>query len=238
MSDAVPTLTIGIPVYDGVDLLDVAAPCEVFNWMAQAVAESTTLPPAVRQAAITVHVLAKTTAPVRTRAGLPIVPTAAFDEVPGLDLLWVPGGDPAALKTLMADEDFLRRLRLWAGGARIVASVCEGALLLAAAGLLDGYRATTHWAFIPCLKEYEKVHVVGGPDCWPRYVVDPPTPAGSGTRVTGGGVSSGLDEALKLVELLFDRAAAENVQVNIQYFPDPPVKGTITPLTGCLLDSI
>lgn len=229
MSDGMRTLTIGIPVYDQVDLLDVAAPCEVFNWMADAVSGTCT---------VTVHVLAKTRAKVCTRAGLPIFPTATFDEVPSLDVLWVPGGSPPQLKARMQDEDFLRRLRLWAGGAQYVTSVCEGAMLLAAAGLLDGYRATTHWAFVPCLAQYPNIHVVGGPECWPRYVVDPPTPSGSGTRVTGGGVSSGLDEALKLVELLFDRATAEGVQVNIQYFPDPPVKGTITPMTGCLLDSV
>jgi transcriptional regulator GlxA family with amidase domain len=229
MSDPRRTLVIGIPVYDQVDLLDVAAPCEVFNWMAQAVADRCT---------VTVHVLAKRAGKVCTRAGLPIVPTATFDQVPALDVLWVPGGSPPQLKARMEDEDFLQQLRLWAGGAQYVTSVCEGAMLLAAAGLLDGYRATTHWAFVPCLAQYPNIHVVGGPDCWPRYVVDPPTPAGSGTRVTGGGVSSGLDEALKMVELLFDRATAEGVQVNIQYFPDPPVAGSITPMTSCLLDSV
>lgn len=229
MSDGKRTLTIGIPVYDQVDLLDVAAPCEVFNWMGDAVAETCT---------VTVHVLAKSRARVCTRAGLPILPTATFAEVPALDVLWVPGGSPAQLKARMQDEPFLQHLRDWAKDAQYVASVCEGALLLDAAGLLDGYRATTHWAFVPCLAQNRNIHVVGGPDCWPRYVVDPPGGGVKGTRVTGGGVSSGLDEALKLVELLFDRATAEGVQVNIQYFPDPPVKGTITAMSGCLLDTI
>jgi transcriptional regulator GlxA family with amidase domain len=222
---SLPTLTLGIPVYEGVDLLDVAGPLEVFDWMKREVAGT---------AAVTVHVLAETTAPVRTRAGLRIIPTATFGEVQGLDVLWVPGGDVCPLYARMKDEAFLERLRKYAGGARYVASVCEGALLLAAAGLLDGYRATTHWAFIPCLAEYERIHPVGSvAEGFPRFVVDPETPGGFGTRVTGGGISSGLDESLKLVELLFGTAVAESVQVNIQYFPDPPVQGTIPGSDAC-----
>jgi len=225
MSYAAPTLTIGIPVYEGVDLLDVTGPLEVFDWMASAVK---------KECAVTLQVMAATSAPVRTRAGLRIIPTATFGEVPGVDVLWVPGGDVCPLYALMKDEAFLDRLRLWGGGARYVASVCEGALLLAAAGLLDGYRATTHWAFIPCLEAYPAIHVVGSvKEGFPRYVVDPETPGGFGTRVTGGGISSGLDESLRLVELLFGTATAESVQVSIQYFPEPPVHGAIPGSTTC-----
>jgi cyclohexyl-isocyanide hydratase len=224
MSYDAPALTIGIPLYEGVDLLDVAAPCEVFDWMRRAVTST---------CAVTVHVMARTKSPVRTRAGLPLVPTATFDEVPGVDLLWVPGGDVCSLYALMEDEAFLQRLRLWAGGARYVCSVCEGALLLAAAGLLDNYRATTHWAFLPCLRKYP-IHVVGGgPEGYPRFVVDPETADTFGTRITGGGVSSGMDESLKIVELLFGTETAQGIQLSIQYFPDPPVSGAIPTATDC-----
>lgn len=120
------------------------------------------------------------------------------------DMLWVPRG----------------RRRLVGRDARTqyVCSVCEGALLLAVAGLLDGYRVTTHWAFIPDLIEnYPKVTVADG---HPRFVLDR-------NRLTGGGISSGLDEALKLIELLTDTATAKSVQQTTQYYPDPPITSEI-----------
>jgi cyclohexyl-isocyanide hydratase len=107
--------------------------------------------------------------------------------------------------------------------ARFVASVCEGALVLAAAGLLDGYEATTHWAFVPCLKEFTKVKVVEG---HPRFVVDR-------NRITGGGISSGIDEALKLVELLSSYSVAQSVQQVTQYYPCPPVASMLPMVTQC-----
>jgi cyclohexyl-isocyanide hydratase len=109
--------------------------------------------------------------------------------------------------------------------ARFVASVCEGALLLAAAGLLDGYEATTHWQFIPCLKQFPKVKVVEG---HPRFVVDR-------NRITGGGISSGLDESLKLVEMLTSYEIAQEVQRVTQYYPCPPVTSTISDWKDCPL---
>lgn len=223
-----PTLDIGIPVYAGVDLLDLAAPAEVFSVMKEKVKD---------RCAVAVHVMGRTRAPVRTHAGLPIVPTATFDDAPGLDLLWVPGADVAPLHGMMQDEPFLDHLRRWAGGAEYVTSVCNGAMLLAAAGLLNGYRATTHWAFIPCLRQYPEVHVVekGPDDRWLRFVVDPETPGGSGTRVTGGGISSGLDESLQIVQMLFGEEVAEEVQLYIQYFPDPPVHAELQDATRCPL---
>jgi cyclohexyl-isocyanide hydratase len=97
-------------------------------------------------------------------------------------------------------------------------------MLLAAAGLLDGYEATTHWAFIPCLTErFRKVKVVDG---HPRYCLDR-------NRLTGGGVSSGLDEALELVQLLMGTGKAQYVQQSIQYYPRPPVTSEIPPAKSC-----
>jgi cyclohexyl-isocyanide hydratase len=99
-------------------------------------------------------------------------------------------------------------------------------LLLAQAGLLDGYLATTHWAFIPCLKRFPAISVAEG---HPRFVVDR-------NRVTGGGISSGLDESLKMVELLAGYEVAQKVQRFTQYYPSPPVASMIPPTDTCPLD--
>ena len=206
-------MIIGIPVYDGVDLLDVTGPYEMFNWV--------TAPGLTIEAVL----VAETRREVTSRDGVTFRPHKSFRQAGQLDVLWVPGGDPAALKRLMTDEkrrylDFLVRQ---SKNARIVASVCEGALLLAAAGLLDGYRATTHWAFIPCLKRFPKVRVVRG---HPRFVVD-------GNRITGGGISSGLDEALRLIEILTSTEIAQSVQRTTQYYPKPPVRSVLPAAGDC-----
>lgn len=210
-------MIIGIPIYDKVDLLDVAAPREMFYVMKESVPE------------VEVILLSAGGGAVTTRDGTVIKAEMAFAEAPRLDVIWVPGGDPSALTALMNDPErvYLDFLVACSDHACYTASVCEGALLLAAAGLLDGYEATTHWAFIPCLKEYPAVRVVEG---YPRFVVDR-------NRVTGGGISSGLDEALKLIELLSDYSVAQEVQRFTQYYPAPPVASVITPATSCPLQA-
>ena len=209
------TLTIGIPVYDKVDLLDVTAPYEIFNWMN----------PREGQKLVEVRLIAETAGEITTRDGFTFKAPFGFADIPALDVLWVPGGDPAALKVLMSGDDrsYLDFLIARSRTARFVCSVCEGALLLAAAGLLDGYLATTHWAFIPCLKEFPRVKVAEGT---PRFVVDR-------NRVTGGGISSGLDEALKLVVLLSSYETAQAIQRTTQYYPCPPVASTLEPAVDC-----
>lgn len=216
---------IALPVYDGVDLLDVAAPYELFQWMTSSV---------TARLAVQVKLVAATAAAVTTRDGLQLVPHGAFHEVPHVDLLWVPGGDPAALQRQMKDAAYVEFLRTRSRRAAYVTSVCEGALLLASAGLLDGCRATTHWAFIPCLKAYPRIKVAPG---FPRFVVNRRRDARGRIRyvVTGGGISSGLDEALKLIELIAGRPVAKNVQLTTQYFPRPPVTGRLKPATTCPL---
>jgi transcriptional regulator GlxA family with amidase domain len=222
MSDAPAQFLIGIPVYPGFDLMDMAAPYETLNWMA-------TEPQA--PAGTLVQVLGPSTDPVASRDFLSVTPHAAYEDVPHLDVLWVPGGSPDALAAQIGDADYMDRLRGWARTATYVVSVCEGAVLLAAAGLLDGYRATTHWAFLPCLKSYPDITVVGGRGHYPRWVLD----RGHGAqrtraaRLTGAGISAGLDEALKLVELLAGKQCAKSVQTTMQYFPKPPVDAKIRP---------
>ena len=210
-------MIIGIPIYQKVDLLDVAAPYEIFSLLGE-------FDQALQ---VEVYLIAAKPGTIKTRDGLMIKPHKIFSEVPALDVLWVPGGDPKALEKMMKDRAYLDFLITRSQKARFITSVCEGALLLAKAGLLDGYEATTHWAFIPCLKQFPAIKVVEG---FPRFVVDR-------NRVTGGGISSGLDEALKLVELLSSYQIAQQIQQRTQYYPCPPVASTIPQNTPCPLRS-
>jgi cyclohexyl-isocyanide hydratase len=207
-------MKLGIPVYEGVDLLDVAGPYEMFKWVDPAKALETII-------------LSTDGGSVTTMNGICFEAHASFAATPSLDVLWVPGGDPKSLSKIMSDpqSDYLAYLKKIAKNARWVCSVCEGALLLACAGLLDGHKATTHWAFIDCLKRFSRIDV---DTAHPRFVV-------SGNRLTGGGISSGLDEALKLIALLFDKKTAEAVQVSTQYFPKPPISGRIPTTPPCMV---
>ena len=211
-------IVIGIPVYEGVDLLDVTGPYEMLNWMNQP-----GQPPVV-----TVHLLAEAAGAVTTRDGFTFKAGTSFEDAPALDIIWVPGGAVEALKRLMyaACPTYLDFLRARAPAARYVCSVCEGALLLGQAGLLGGYCATTHWAFVNCLKQFPGVRVAEGT---PRFVHDR-------DRLTGGGISSGLDEALKLIELLAGTEMAIGVQQTTQYYPAPPVASCLPPPGKCPLD--
>lgn len=206
-------MIIGIPVYNEVDLLDVTGPYEIFQWMNQA------------GQLVDVQLIGETPSDITSRDGFTFKVHKTFEQVTALDVLWVPGGNPRALKILMSGPNrrYLDFLVAQSNHARYVASVCEGALLLAAAGLLDGYEATTHWAFIPCLKRFPKVKVVEGT---PRFHVDR-------NRVTGGGISSGLDEAFKMVELLSNTEIAQDIQRTTQYYPSPPVTSTLPPVERC-----
>jgi transcriptional regulator GlxA family with amidase domain len=207
-------MILGIPVYEGVDLLDVAGPYEMFKWVDP------------RKGLETV-ILSAEGGPVKTVNGIRFEAHASFAATPALDVLWVPGGDPKVLGEIMSDpaSPYLAYLRQVAAGAKWVCSVCEGALLLARAGLLDGHQATTHWAFVPCLQRFAAIDVDTANQ---RFIV-------SGNRLTGGGISSGLDEALKLIALLFDEKTAKDVQVTTQYFPKPPVEGRIPAAPACMV---
>lgn len=195
-------MKLGIPIYESVNLLDVAGPLEMFYWAGRSNPLETVLVSSDGRGVSSIN-------------GVRFEAQASFAEVPKLDILWVPGGDPAALEEIMKDPNspYLEYLRQVAVGATWVCSVCEGALLLARAGLLDGYRATTHWQFVNCLQQFPKIDVDTGRK---RFLV-------SENRLTGGGVSSGLDESLELIRLLFGEGAAKRVQTITEYFPRPPV---------------
>jgi transcriptional regulator GlxA family with amidase domain len=209
-----PMFRLGIPIYQGVNLLDVAGPLEMFYW-------------AGRDNNLQTVLVSADGGPVTSINGVRFEAQASFAQTPALDILWVPGGSPVALEAIMNDpySPYLQYLRQIAVNAKWVCSVCEGAMLLAQAGLLDGHSATTHWAFVACLQSFPKITVDTNHE---RFVV-------SGNRLTGGGISSGLDEALKLISLLFDDEAAKDVQVATQYFPKPPVMGTIPPTPACMI---
>lgn len=219
MTPKAPPFRITIPIYDGVDLLDVAGPYEMFYWMGNHWKERSVL----------IELAAKTRRLIRTNDGLKLTPDRTFADYKKrriqVDLLWVPGGNPPELQQLMKDKMYLEFLRTQSRRAEWVTSVCEGAMLLASAGLLDGYKATTHWAFLPCFKSFPAIKVARGN---PRYVIDR-------NRVTGGGVSSGLDESLELVARIAGPKIARQVQLDTQYFPKPPFTGKIPVATTCPL---
>lgn len=185
------SLQIGLLVFPRVQQLDLTGPYDVFA----------SLPDAA------VHLVWKDRAPLTSSSGLVLVPDTTFDACPPLDVICVPGG--AGVGALMEDAEVLDFLRRQASAARFVTSVCTGALVLGAAGLLRGRRATTHWAF------HELLEPLGAIPVRERVVRD-------GNLFTGGGVTAGIDFALTLAGELADEATAQAVQLQLEYAPAPP----------------
>jgi len=157
----------------------------------------------------TTHVVWKDRKPVSSDTGLVFVPSATFDECPrDLDVICVPGGTTGTLAA-MQDPFVMRFLKDRGERARYVTSVCTGSLLLGAAGLLDGYRATSHWLTRDLLT------IFGATPVNERVVQDR-------NRITGAGVTAGIDFGLMLVGSLRDKLYAESVQLLAEYAPDPP----------------
>jgi len=154
-----------------------------------------------------VRTIGKTTEPVHSEGGLILVPSATYADAPKLDVLFVPGG--VGQIELTRDHETLAYLHEVGSNARWVTSACTGALLLGAAGLLRGYRAATHWAFM------ELLPVVGAIPVDQRVVIDR-------NRMTGGGVTAGIDIALTLAAELAGREVAETIQLSLEYDPHPP----------------
>ncbi|MBK4723379.1 DJ-1/PfpI family protein [Azospirillum sp. YIM DDC1] len=154
-----------------------------------------------------VHLLWKTLDPVRSDTGLTILPTTTLAEAPPFDLILVPGG--GGINALLTDDEVLGFLEERASRTRFLAGICTGSLALGAAGLLDGKRAATHWASRNFLAAYGATPVAE------RVVVD-------GTLFTGGGVTAGIDVALRIVGNLFGVDSAKLVQLAIEYDPQPP----------------
>jgi cyclohexyl-isocyanide hydratase len=188
--DEMESLSVGMVLFEGFTQLDLTGPYEVF----------------ARMPRTKVWLVAASLAPVRTEWGMTIIPDATFDTAPRLDLLCVPGG--WGINAVLDDEALLGFLRSRAPDARYVTSVCSGALLLGAAGLLRGYRATTHWLSLDLLPSF------GAEPVAERVVHDR-------NRITGGGVTAGIDFALSVAEELFGDVIAQAIQLAIEYDPAP-----------------
>src|SRR3989454_11265845 len=154
-----------------------------------------------------VHLIWKRIEPVTSDSVLMLTPTTTFADCPQLDVVCVPGG--LGTDDMINDEEMLAFLRQQAPGAKYITSVCTGSLVLGAAGLLKGYRAATHWTAMDFLSAF------GAIPTKTRVCVDR-------NRVTGGGVTAGIDFALTLVSLLVDRTTAEAIQLQLEYNPAPP----------------
>jgi cyclohexyl-isocyanide hydratase len=191
-------VTVGMLVYPGMYLLDLVGPLAVFESMMNR----------------DIHLIWKDLQPVRNEKPehptfIPVPPTTTFAGCPEkLDVLFVPGGVPGTL-TMMEDPEVIAFLAERGKSARYVASVCTGSLILGAAGLLNGYKATSHWVTLDVLAE------LGAIPTRERIVVDR-------NRITGGGVTAGIDLGLQIVAMLRNEDFAKAVQLYLEYAPAPP----------------
>ncbi len=186
-------MRIGLALFPGLCQLDMTGPHEVL----------------VRLPGAQVEVVAKTNAPVITDRGLTITPDVALKDAPQYDVFVMPGGP--GQQDLMADADWLGFLQAQATGAGVMMGVCTGALVMGAAGLLSGYKATTHWS---C---HDLLALLGAEPVDRRVVIDR-------DRLTAAGVTSGIDGALALAEMLCGREVAERIQLAMEYQPEPPTR--------------
>ena len=154
-----------------------------------------------------IHMIWKTRDPVPTDAGFSIVPNATFADCPQLDLVCVPGGTGQI--ELMTDQETLDFLRRQAAGARYVTSVCTGSLVLGAAGLLKGYKSACHWSWRHMLADFGAIPVAE------RVVRDR-------NRISGGGVTAGIDFGLAVAAELAGEEVAKSIQLGFEYDPQPP----------------
>ncbi|HEY6859915.1 MAG TPA: DJ-1/PfpI family protein [Pseudolabrys sp.] len=184
-------LQIGSLLFEGLDQIDLTGPFEVLSRIPNS----------------TYRIFGKTTEPMRDVRGLRLTPDAVLAQAPQLDLLHVPGG--FGQEDIMEDEELLAWVREQAVGARCVFSVCTGALICGAAGLLKGRRATTHWAAFHLLPFF------GATPVNERVVVD-------GNMVFAAGVTAGIDGALRVAANLRGDEAAQAIQLYMQYAPEPP----------------
>jgi cyclohexyl-isocyanide hydratase len=184
-------LQIGLVLFPKVTQLDLTGPVQVFSSVPGA----------------KLHLIWKRIEPVSSDSVLTLTPTVTFADCPQLDVICVPGG--VGTDDMVNDEEVLDFLRKQAERAKYITSVCTGSLVLGAAGLLRGYRATTHWSAMDHLAPF------GATPTKTRVCIDR-------NRVTGGGVTAGIDFALTLVSLLIDRQTAEAIQLRLEYNPAPP----------------
>ncbi|MBU2788198.1 DJ-1/PfpI family protein [Acidithiobacillus sp. VAN18-1] len=201
-------ITVGFLVFPGIQLLDLAGPYEIFSALPDC----------------TVHLFWKSLDPLASSAGMQIVPTATLGDDLPLDVLCIPGG--TGINPLIGDEEVISWIRQQAHAVRFVTSVCTGAFLLGAAGLLRGKRATTHWRYHDLLAGFGAIPVQE------RIVRDD-------NIITGGGVTAGIDFGLTLVTLLYGQTTADEIQLALEYAPDPAFQsGTPNTASATVLQAV
>lgn len=213
---------VGIYIFENMTMIDGYAPLQFFA-----------LTPGIE-----VFTFAKTTEPLLCDAGVYLTPQYGFDNCPDIDVLVVPGG--ANVLKQMQDPEVIKFMQKAGEKADYVTSVCTGSLILAEAGLLDGHKAATHWAFTEALANFPKVEQVDERVCI------------SGNRITGGGMTAGLDFALTVISEVIEEPAAHVMQLVLEYRPAPPfnsggpetapefavqaVRGNVSELAGDLFE--
>ncbi len=187
-----PAFNVGFVIFPELTQLDFTGPLQIL----------------ARMPGAAVHIVAKSPAPVPSDCGLSLVPTHTFESCPQLDLICVPGGTTGVIGAI-GDRETIDFVRRQAADAQYVTSVCTGAFILGAAGLLEGRRATTHWVFTGLLP------LVGATHEMARVVKD-------GNVITAGGVTSGIDFGLRVVAEIAGEDAARLIQLAVEYDPAPP----------------
>lgn len=199
---------IGFLLFDDLTQLDFTGPLQVLN----------------RIPGASVYLVARQAGPIRTDCGPFILADTAYADCPQLDLICVPGG--WGVDQAMEDGETLDFLRQQAAGAQYVTSVCTGAFVLGAAGLLQGVKATTHWRYHAALSRF------GAEPVQARVVRD-------GSVFTGGGVTAGIDFALTIVQEIYGEGLAQAIQLGLEYDPQPPVDcGSPTAAPTAILDAV
>lgn len=184
-------MDIAFLLFPGVTQLDLTGPAQVLSRL-----------PGAR-----IHLVWETLDPVATDAGFSILPNATFESLPSPGLICIPGG--MGIADVIDNDDALGWVRSAGAGAQWVTSVCTGALILGAAGLLEGYQATTHWAW------HDRLSLFGADPVHARSVIDR-------NRATGGGVTAGIDFALALAAKIAGDDVARTIQLALEYDPAPP----------------
>lgn len=190
-----PPFDIGFLIYPGMTQLDFTGPAELLHRI-----------PGAR-----IRVVARDAAPVRSDSGITFLPDETIHSGSGFRMVCVPGG--FGCTEVMEDAEILSWLRDQATGVELLTAVCTGSLILAAAGLLEGYRATTHWAWMEALPLFGAI----------------PEPARSvrdRNRITAGGVTAGIDFGFRILEERCGRDFAETIQLGLEYDPEPLSGGT------------
>ena len=185
------SLRFGLLCFPDVQQLDLTAPYEVFASVPGG----------------QVHLVWKTTAPLRSATGLMLIPDTSFADAPDFDVLCIPGG--IGVNALLEDEETLDFIRAMAAKARFVSSVCTGSLVLGQAGLLAGKRATSHWNAVDLLARRGAIPV------HERVVRD-------GNLFTAGGITAGIDFGMSIVAALLGEEEAQAIQLSMEYAPAPP----------------